>query len=137
MFNLKFYRRLTGEFGRVDKCFPIEEFVKDVTEDLERLSLNERMRRCSVVLRKHLPDNYEQAIKRMVDVIPQLDRGYTTLLFPDFVGQYGTLHFEVSMEALKYFTKFGSSEFAIRVFLKKDFAKTLNVMYGWAEDHDP
>lgn len=136
MFNLKFYRRLAEEFSRVDKGFSVEQFVKDVTVDLERLSLNERMRRCSVVLRKHLPENYEQAIKIMVDVIPQLDRGYTTLLFPDFVGQYGTLHFEASMEALKYFTKFGSSEFAIRVFLKKDFEKTLGVMYSWAEDKD-
>ncbi len=137
MFNLKFYKRLAEEFGSVYGGFPVEQFVREVTEDLEPLSLNERMRRCSIILKKHLPENFEQSIKIMSDVIPRLDRGYTTLLFPDFVGLYGTSHFEVSMEALKYFTTFGSSEFAIRVFLKKDFEKTLSVMHNWAEDKDP
>ena len=40
------------------------------------------------------------------------------------------------MEALKFFTPFGSSEFAVREFLKRDLHRTLRVMRGWADDSD-
>lgn len=63
--------------------------------------------------------------------------GYTNLLFPDFVGLRGKDHFERSMQALRDFTPYGSSEFAIREFLKQDLHKTLRVMKGWSKDANP
>src|SRR3546814_17901725 len=39
------------------------------------------------------------------------------------------------LDALKYFTRFGSSEFAVRHFLRDDLARTLKAMHDWA--HDP
>jgi 3-methyladenine DNA glycosylase AlkC len=53
---------------------------------------------------------------------------------PDFVSLYGHDDFDASMGALKFFTPFGSSEFAIREFLKRDLSRTLRVMQGWSED---
>jgi 3-methyladenine DNA glycosylase AlkC len=38
------------------------------------------------------------------------------------------------MDALKYFTTFGSAEFAIRYFLRKDLQRTLAVMHDWSLD---
>lgn len=70
----------------------------------------------------------------MMKVIPNLKVGYTTMVFPDFVGRFGLNHFKVSMEALKFFTPFGSSEFAVREFLKRDLRKTLKVMHEWSVD---
>jgi 3-methyladenine DNA glycosylase AlkC len=70
----------------------------------------------------------------MMKVIPNLKVGYTTMVFPDFVGLFGLQHFALSMEALKYFTQFGSSEFAVREFLKRDLQKTLKVMHEWSVD---
>jgi 3-methyladenine DNA glycosylase AlkC len=72
----------------------------------------------------------------MKKVIPQMPRGYTNLLFPDFVGLYGKEHFDLSMQALKYFTSFGSSEFAIREYLRLDFDKAIKIMKDWASDKD-
>lgn len=136
MFNLKFYRKLATEFQNAHRPFNPDRFVKDVTKDLEHLSLNQRMRNTSVVLQKHLPGNYLSTIEIMMKVIGNMNRGYTALLFPDYVGLYGHEHFSASMEALKFFTSFGSSEFAIREFLKRDFTKTLKVMQQWSEDDD-
>jgi 3-methyladenine DNA glycosylase AlkC len=136
MFNKKFYERLAGEFQKADQNFNSERFLAEVTQGLENLSLNERMRNTSVVLKNHLPVNYKHAVSTLFRVIPQMGGGYTSLLFPDYVGLYGHGHFELSMEALKYFTSFGSSEFAIREFLKRDFKKTIETMHTWAGDRD-
>jgi 3-methyladenine DNA glycosylase AlkC len=134
MFNKMFYEQFALEFNKAYKHFHPDKFVKDVTQNLSELSLNQRLRATSLVLKNHLPANYKKSIDILVDVIPNLKTGYTTLVFPDFVGLYGHDNFDISMEALKYFTSYGSSEFAIREYLKRDFDKTINVMEQWAID---
>jgi len=134
LFNKKFYEKFAHEFNKVDKNFHPDKFIKDVTKNIELLSLNQRMRNTSVVLKQHLSGDYKKSIELLFKAIPNLSGGYTTLVFPDFVGLYGHDDFNLSMEALKYFTQFGSSEFAIREFLKRDFNKTIKVMNGWATD---
>jgi 3-methyladenine DNA glycosylase AlkC len=134
MFNKPFYEQFAREFNKVYKNFHPDKFVKEVTQNLPELSLNQRLRNTSVVLKKYLPADYKKSLEVMFEVIPNLNVGYTTLVFPDFVGLYGHDHFDISMQALKHFTAFGSSEFAIREFLKRDFDKTIKVMYQWATD---
>lgn len=136
LFNCAFYEQFADSFTTVYNGFERNQFVKDVTRNFEPLSLNERMRNTSVVLQKHLPADYEKALEIMYAVVPTLKTGYTTLVFPDFVSQFGLKHQQLSLEALKYFTRFGSSEFAIRVFLKHDFEKTLATMVEWAGDEN-
>ena len=134
MFNKKFYEHLALEFANADKNFHPVKFVKDVAKNIEQLSLNERLRNTSIVLKKYLPSDYKKSIELLFRIVPNISRNYTTLVFPDFVGLYGHNNFNLSMDALKYFTRFGSSEFAIREFLKRDFNKTIKVMNGWADD---
>ncbi len=134
MFNKKFYNELALAFSKADENFGATKFIKEVTKDMEPLSLNERMRKTSHILRKHLPADYKKAIEVLYKVIPTTQRGYTNLVFPDLVGVYGHDNVDLSLEALKYFTQFGSSEFAIREFLKRDFNRTIKVMHVWAKD---
>lgn len=134
MFNKKFYELLAMEFHAVEKNFQADKFIKDVIKNIEHLSLNERLRYTSIVLKKYLPAEYKKSISVLVKVIPKFKGSYTSLVFPDFVSQYGHGDFDLSMEALHNFTQFGSSEFAIREFLKRDFEKTIKVMNKWAED---
>jgi 3-methyladenine DNA glycosylase AlkC len=134
MFNKAFYDSLAKEFKKVYPSFNAQKFVNDVTSDMEALSLNERMRNTSVILKKYLPGDLKKSVEVMKKVIPNMKYGYTNLVFPDFVGLYGLNDFDTSLDALKYFTLFGSSEFAIRVFLKHDFTRTIKVMYEWAKD---
>lgn len=136
MFSKTFYERLGAAFGKADKNFHPARFVKDVTKDLDAMSLNQRLRNTSVILRKYLPQEYKKAAELILEVAPGFS-GYTALLFPDFIGLYGQEHTDLSLQALKELTKYSSSEFAIREFLKRDITKTIRVMYTWAEDKDP
>lgn len=137
MFGQSYYKKLADTFAAVHTPFQSERFVKDVTANLKDLSLNQRMRNTSIVLHNYLPQDYNTSIGIMKEVVPQLNSGYTTLVFPDFVSLYGLPHFRESLEALKYFTQFGSSEFAIRTFLKHDLEKTLGIMKQWSTDENP
>jgi 3-methyladenine DNA glycosylase AlkC len=136
MFNLAFYRDYARVFAEADKNFNAEQFLADVTRDIESLSLNGRLRNTSVMLKKHLPDDFKLALSVLYSVAPSLKRGYTALVLPDYVALYGKEDFDLSMEALRYFTTFGSAEFAIREFLKTDLKKTLQVMHQWADDEN-
>ncbi|MEO6903083.1 MAG: DNA alkylation repair protein [Bacteroidia bacterium] len=134
MFNKSFYERLALEINKVDKKFQVDNFVNEVIDQLEKRSLNERLRNTSIVLKRHLPKRYEAAVELLTTVAPSFNSHYTAFLFPDFIGLYGHDHYDLSIQTLKYFTQFGSSEFAIREFLKRDFDKTIRVMNKWAED---
>lgn len=136
MFNKKFYEHLAVEVAKVHRGFDTKKFLSQVTKDLQKRELNQRLRHTTEVLKEHLPEDYKSCIVILKKVIPRMDRGYTTLVFPDFVGRYGTHDVDTSLDALKYFTKFGSSEFAVREFLKKDFQRTIKEMKEWAKDKD-
>lgn len=137
MFNKNYYRQLSDAIKQVFPAFDQPAFLKDIYATYPSLELNERLRLTSRQLHHYLPADYLVALNILKKTAPQLSTGYTALVFPDYVSQFGLDHFELSLEALKYFTPFGSSEFAVRVFLKKDFAHTLEVMQAWAEDVDP
>ncbi|MBL7883068.1 MAG: DNA alkylation repair protein, partial [Bacteroidia bacterium] len=136
MFDAKYYENLATQVQKLYPSFNKKSFLQNTCSSLEDLSLNQRLRNTSVVLKKHLPDNYKKTISLFYDVIETMPKGYTSLVFPDFVGLYGHNDFKMSMDALKHFTSFGSSEFAIREFLRNDFSKTIKVMEGWAIDQN-
>lgn len=136
MFNKAFYQHFATVFAGVYKKFEKEKFVREVTAELAKLELNQRLRNTSVVLQKYLPGDYQKALAIIYDAAPLLRKGYTALVMPDYVGLYGKDHFDISLDALKYFTVFGSSEFAVREFIRMDHAKTLKVMNKWAEDEN-
>ncbi|MFN9329504.1 MAG: hypothetical protein ACK576_09520, partial [Cyclobacteriaceae bacterium] len=55
MFNRPYYVTLAEALKRVYPAFPNERFLRQVLKPLASLSLNERMRHTSVVLKEHLP----------------------------------------------------------------------------------
>lgn len=134
MFNKSYYERLAKAIATSYTNFDAHSFVHNVTSNLNDRSLNERLRNTSVVLKIFLPDDFERSVNILYDTAERMEKGYTALVFPDYVGLYGQQEFDLSMEALRFFTGFGSSEFAIRTFLKNDFDRTIQEMYRWAED---
>lgn len=136
MFGLSYYQNLATVFASVYKPFNTKSFFNEVTSNLKSRSLNERMRYTAQMLQLHLPQDYRMALAVLKETIPLLPKGYTALVFPEFVSLFGQQQIAISLEALKYFTQFGSSEFAIRTFLKHDLDRTLRVMYTWSEDEN-
>lgn len=136
MFNAAYYRRLANCVKQIYKPFDDSKFLVQAIAPIAALSLNERMRHTSVVLHTYLPTDYQKSVGILKETIPLLTPGYTNLVFPDFVSQYGLHDFKTSLEALHYFTRFGSSEFAIRTFLKADLERSFKSVVQWSEDEN-
>jgi 3-methyladenine DNA glycosylase AlkC len=134
LFNRSYFERLAQETRAVLPRFDHNAFLRDVLLGNEDRQLNARMRHASTTLRSYLPADVPKAVEVLKDLAPRMPRGYTAIIYPDFVAQYGLEDPTLSLEALKYFTPFGTSEFAVREFLRRDMKGTLRVMSGWAED---
>ncbi len=136
MFNKDYYQSLANKIEKTEKKFDKSGFIKSALQGLEAHSLNERMRRTSALLHQYLPGNYQRHLEVFKEVIRQLPAGYTNLVFPDYVAQFGLQEVKASLDALKVFTAYGSSEFAIRVFLKNHFDTSIRALYKWSEDEN-
>ncbi len=134
MFGPAYYERLAAALENVMPGFPLKKFVRENLTDIEQRELNARMRHTSRVMRGYLPEKFPAAVKVLRAVAEKMPEGYTALLFPDFVGQFGQEHAALSLDALKFFTRFGSSEFAVREFFVRDATGTLAQMRDWSGD---
>lgn len=136
MFNRAHFARLTSVLDDVVPELNHTVLLRDLLNGNDQRELNARMRHASVALRQHLPTDFRKAVDILKAVAPRMPKGYTALLYPDFVGQFGHDDPAFSLDALKHFTAFGSSEFAVREFFRRDVKGTLKVMRSWAEDDD-
>lgn len=134
MFNRAYFERLTQELETASPSVKRAALLKDLLNGNEHRELNARMRHASNTLHKHLPQDFRKAVAVLKKVAPRMPTGYTALLYPDFVGQHGLSDPSFSLEALRHFTSFGSSEFAVREFFRRDPKGTLKVMRAWADD---
>ena len=134
MFNAARYRWFAAQLSDLSPGFDSKRFLHLTLPGLAERSLLQRLRRTSEALHATLPSDYLRALDILRSLAPRFDHNFISLVLPDFVGLYGHDHFEESMDALAYFTRFGSSEFAIREFLKRDLPRTLAVMERWAHD---
>ncbi len=130
------FRRIAGELAALHPRFHQKDFLALALDGLEPLSLLQRLRRMSEATRAALPLDYGDSLTVLRSLAPRIEHKFVTLFLPDFVGLYGHDDFDASMEALRFFTPFGSSEFAIREFLKRDLSATLAVMEEWSHDPD-
>jgi len=136
MFNADRYRHIAGLLADAVPGFDRKRFLAIATVKLSELSLLQRMRRMTEACRATLPGDYLSALEVLSKIAPRVDHGFVSIFLCDFVGLYGHDHFQASMDALKYFTRTGSAEFAIREFLKRDLSRTLVVMHEWSKDPD-
>jgi len=94
-------------------------------------ALKQRMRHIAECLRLHLPDDYKKAIKILKPVSSQFS-GFEYMFFQDYVECFGMHDFKTSMPALAHFTKYASSEFAVRAFILQDEKRMMKQMALWA-----
>ncbi len=134
IFNRERLRHIARETEAVWPQFDGKRFVKLATSGLDDLGIMQRMRQTAVSLHETLPDDFPRALAILKELAPRIGHGFASITLPEFVALYGQNHFKSSLDALKFFTRFGSSEFAVRHFLLADFDRTLRVMRGWADD---
>jgi 3-methyladenine DNA glycosylase AlkC len=134
IFNAERLRHIASEMTAVYPAFEARRFLKLAQTGLADLSVMQRMARVSECLHAVLPLDYEASLKVLRALAPRLNSGFVSMCLPHYVATYGAHAFEVSMDALRYFTAFGSSEFAIRHFLRSDLERSLKLMHAWSLD---
>ncbi|MCR8931753.1 MULTISPECIES: DNA alkylation repair protein [unclassified Pseudomonas] len=136
IFNAERLQHIASEMSAVYPAFKTKAFLEHAQHGLAELSVMQRMARVSESLHAVLPLDYEDSLERLFELAPRLNSGFVSMCLPHYVASYGGHAFDTSMNALKYFTTFGSSEFAIRHFLRSDLERTLEHMHDWAHDEN-
>ncbi|MFY0728934.1 DNA alkylation repair protein [Pseudomonas sp. NFX15] len=134
IFNAERLRHIATEMMAVYPAFEAKRFLTLAQTGLADLSVMQRMARVSECLHAVLPLDYEASLQVLRALAPRLNSGFVSMCLPQYVASYGAHAFDVSMDALKYFTAFGSSEFAIRHFLRRDLERSLELMHDWSLD---
>ncbi|PVZ53770.1 DNA alkylation repair protein [Pseudomonas sp. B1(2018)] len=134
IFNTERLQHIATEMTAVYPDFDGRKFLKLAQSGLADLSVMQRMARVSECLHAVLPLDYEASLQVLRALAPRLNSGFVSMCLPHYVARYGAHAFEQSMDALKYFTAFGSSEFAIRHFLRNDLQRSLKLMHDWSLD---
>lgn len=140
-FKNLFNKEITEKFSDLIlseyKGFEKELFIKKVFDNqFEFLELKQRMDYITKILNEFLFDSYEKNIELLKKVTKE-ETGFFYMILPHYVELYGLDNFNVSIEALKTFTKLCSSEFAVRPFIIKYEEKMLEEMEKWSKsDND-
>ncbi len=114
--------------------FDKKKFINLVFDQtFKNKELKEKMHHTANCLFKTLPDSYKQAIDILIKAAPAI-KGFEAMSLPDYVELYGLDDPETSLQALLQFTKYSSSEFAIRPFLDKNPEKVMEFMSRCGED---
>ncbi len=120
------------------KEFNHHNFTSDVfSQDWENKELKQRMRHIAITIYKYLPFDYNIQLQ-ILQLVSKHFIGMQAMYFQDFVEIYGVRYkyWDSSITALNHFTKYSSSEFAIRQFIIKDEKKAMQQMIKWAKSNN-
>ena len=132
LYNETFFKSLNAAMCQAYPPFNKTKFNALIFDkNWEAKELKQRMRHITESLHQCLPD-YEQAIPILKAASSQFSNTFEHMFFPAYAELYGMKHYDVSMDALKHFTQYSSSEFAIRPFIIKYPEKTMQHMQVWA-----
>lgn len=120
-------------YPEFDKKRFLQLVFDDTFADKEILN---KMRHTTQCLKKTLPESYKKALDILKKAAPHA-KGFEAMSLPDYVATYGMQEWDLSLLALYHFTKYSTSELAIRPFLAEDPEKVMALMTVWAEDKDP
>jgi len=117
--------------------FDKKKFFKLVFDkNFDSLELKAKMRHVTECLYQVLPQSFSKAINILKKAAPKI-KGFEAMCLPDYVELYGPDDWDISLDALALFTKYSSSEFAIRPFIIKDPKRTMAFMKKLAGDKNP
>jgi len=115
--------------------FDKNEFKDNLnSQGFENMELKAKMHHLTKTLYHTLPSSYAKALDILIKIAPDV-KGFEAMSLPDFVEKYGLDNWELSLPALAHFTRFSSSEFAIRPFLNINPEKGMKFMMELA-DHE-
>jgi 3-methyladenine DNA glycosylase AlkC len=154
VYNQQFLDNLSETIFAIDKKFDRKNFLKNFAQkNWQEKALKQRMRAISIALdeslsQKTYPQKIEILKKAALKISKDKNSGLALIIFPDFVelslGRHPCVRasesrgshefdFDLSMCALEFFTEFGTSEFAVRQFIKANQARALKFFHQWTK----
>ncbi len=125
-----------GSIAAASSAFDRECFLRLVfDEEWDRRELKDRMRHTTRCLRAALPLPYAESLEVLKRAIPSI-KGFEAMTAADFVEQYGQDEWALSLGALRFFTRYGSAEFAVRPFLHRDPERGMAFLSECAADEN-
>lgn len=135
-FNPVRYQLLAQQLSSLEPKFDSKKFLHITLDGLADRELKARLHQTVVAIHAALPGPFRRNLTTLRKFAPVIEHSFIAVGLSDYVAEYGLKIPSVSLPALKFFTRFGSAEFAIRPFLIQDQIGTLEVMRRWAEDSD-
>ena len=135
-FNPARYRVLARQLMSIESRFDEQQFLDLTLEGLESRELKARLHQTVVAIHAALPGPFRSNITILKRFAPMIEHSFIAVGLSDYVAAYGLKQPKLSLPALRFFTCFGSAEFAIRPFIVADQSPTLAVMQQWAQDPD-
>ncbi|GAB5560142.1 MAG: DNA alkylation repair protein [Synoicihabitans sp.] len=135
-FNEERYHAIAEQLAEATPRFDRKLFLQLTREGLAGRELMARLQRTSFAANAALPGSFADKIAALRRVATEDANSFIGIWYSDFVGQFGLEEPEVSLPALRYFTRFGSAEFAIRGFILRDPRGTLEEMAKWSQDEN-
>ncbi|MCL2559637.1 MAG: DNA alkylation repair protein [Turicibacter sp.] len=139
VYNPESVREFALKMQAVYPPFQVAAFLSAVLDDTwEGLGLLARERRISTMLGTFLPDDYEAALNLIDLVVADYASLFFGTIFPDFVEVYGQgdADWDLSIAALKRYTVYSTSEFAVRPFIVNHEERMMAMMYEWSKDEN-
>ena len=146
-------QQLGENLQSVYTSFDKHSFTNDSLNNITDLSLTERSKHIADIMRKYLPQTYEEAVEIILkSLTPPLseteDNGLASMFYMphcNYIAKYGVDPvynkgvdpFDVSMKAQYELTKRFTCEFSIRSFILSDEDRTMKILYQWMKDEDP
>lgn len=149
--NKKTVKDLSERIKAQFEGFDSESFNLSICPNLDPLGLFERLDLITFSLSKFLPEDFEDAVKILVDSLgdeiepekADLDgvdlsseNGFIVVALTNYIANYGIDHFDTSMSALYEMTKRFSSEGAIRQFIIAYPEKCFSTFRKWVLDEN-
>lgn len=142
-YNKAFFDVLTQDLDRILHHFDKASFLSQIYDKTwEQKALKQRMRHIAMVLARHLPADYTEAIKLIIKLV-QLSKKHQDglalayMFLPEFVALYGLDDIKTSTKAIEEITQFTSCEFAVRPFIIQYPQQMMQQMLAWSEHRSP
>ena len=133
-FNRVRYESLAALLVQADPDFDRTKFLTMTLDGLEGRELKARLHQTVLAMHAALPGPFKHNLAVLRQLAPSIGHSFIAVGLSDYVAEFGLNSPAVALPALKFFTQFGSAEFAVRPFLIRDQTATLAVMNEWAKD---
>ncbi len=134
MINPVVVKKTSSVFKAVHPAFDEKNFQK-ISAKLKDLELKARVLAITEGLRIGLPENFSASAKILEKVLAEKKlTGFELWPISEYISQFGTNHFDESLELMYQLTQQFTSEFAIRPFLLKDPNRILKKFEAWLTD---